>query len=292
MTAASFLGLDRDNPPLYVDDAGQALLRDLKAVIRRQSEAHPRSQQKVLGPSEIGHPCARKLAASMLELERINPDSDPLPSWMGTAGHSRFEEAIEAENNRIIDEHADYVADHGEIGAPRCTVLGELTNDNDPMAIGRWFAERRVTIRPGLAGTCDLFDTWTNTVIDLKFPGATAHTKYKKSGPSPEYRTQAHAYGKGYANEGFAVERVAIWFIPRGGMLSQSTIWTEPYDETIVTDCLAKLDNITVLLDDLQIEKNPALLQLVPVTPSNCKYCPFWTPNPGPSQPHGCKGDS
>ncbi|MGH3956447.1 MAG: hypothetical protein ACRDTI_20675 [Mycobacterium sp.] len=284
MTAAAFLGLDRDNPPPYVDDAGQALLRDLKSVIRRQSEAHPRSQQKVLGPSEIGHPCARKLAASMLELERINPDSDPLPSWMGTAGHSRFEEAIEAENRRMIDAFFARDLDAPVGTAPRCTF-------REGKPVGRWFAERRVTIRPGLAGTCDLFDTWTNTVIDLKFPGATAHTKYKKSGPSPEYRTQAHAYGKGYANEGFPVERVAIWFIPRGGMLSQSMIWTEPYDEKIVSGCLTKLDNITVLLDDLQIEKNPALLQLVPTTPSNCRYCPFWTPNPGPSQPHGCKGD-
>jgi hypothetical protein len=258
---ADFLGTSDDAP----EDAKPStpspddnLLQDLKSLIHQQSDAHPRSQQKTLGPSEIGTPCARRLAASLLQFDQINPDGDPLPSWLGTAGHARLEDAVALDNERTP---------------------------------GRWLSERRVTVREGLSGTCDLYDTRTNTVIDFKFVGTTKAADYRKNGPSPEYKVQAHCYGRGYRNEGFPVERVGIWFLPRAGFLSRSWIWTEEYSDQVVDDVLAKLDNIMVLINDLQIEDNPSLLAVVPKTPHGCMYCPWFVPRPDAAErPQACTG--
>lgn len=281
-TAADFFGVD-DAPPAELiaqadDQAAKAdLLADLKGVFRRDWDNHPRSQQKRLGPSEVGHPCPRKLAAGLLQLERINPEGDPLPAWLGTAGHTKLEGAVIADNERIIAEH---MADSSK----RCTF-------RDGQPVGRWYTERRVTIREDLSGTCDLYDTWSKTVIDFKFPGASRAKHYDKHGPSPEYRKQAHLYGRGYRNEGFDVERVGIWFIPRASFLSKSFVWSEPYDDTVADEILQKLDSIMVLLADLDIENHLELLSVLPKVAHECDYCPFFTPRADPlMRPHACQG--
>jgi len=292
--ATSFLGLDEDTGPDVTAPRRQndaELLADLKGVFRRDWDNHPRSRQRAIGPSEVGHPCARRMAAKLLEFDRINPEGDPLPAWLGTAGHAKFEHSVHTDNERIINERAADEAENGAHATARCTFLGDLTGDGDPMAVGRWFTERRVTIRPSLSGTCDLYDTWTNTVIDLKFPGATRARYYQVNGPSPEYRVQAHCYGRGYRNEGFPVDRVAIWFIPRGGYLAKSFVWSETYDDQVVDDTLAKIDNVILLLDELRIEEFPALLSVVPKTVHDCQFCPFFTPRPDPlGRPQACTG--
>lgn len=275
MSSASAAFLDVDNEPETSFE--EQLLGDLKDVLRQQYHNTPRHLQRRIGPSEIGHPCTRQLAGKLLQLDPINLDGDPLPSWLGTAGHSRFELAVELDNDTIIDKRATYEADHGDIGAPRCTFLGEFTGDRDPMALGRWLSERRVTVRDGLTGTADLYDTWTNTVVDLKFPGKTTFDHYRKNGPSPEYRVQGHAYGRGYRNEGFPVERIAIWFLPRSGRLVDSFVWSEAYNDAIVDAILARLDNITLALDALDIDEHPERLNLLPKKPHDCLFCPFYS---------------
>lgn len=253
-TAQTFLFDDGQPAPRILKR--NPLLEDLKNVLKAHADNKPRSQQRRLGPSEVGHPCARKLAGGMLQLDRINPEGDPLPAWIGTAAHAEFENAIE---------------------------LG-----NDP----RWLSERRVTVRPGLEGTCDLYDKRTRTVVDLKFPGATKMTDYRRHGPSPEYRAQAHLYGRGYINEGYPVDNVAIWFIPRAGMLSTSFLWSEPYSDSVVDETLAKLDNIILLLDEFQAEANPERLAWFPRTPHNCQYCPFFTVEARHPNPAACRGNA
>ncbi|UVD41017.1 Cas4 family endonuclease [Mycobacterium phage Nanz197] len=288
---AAFFGLtddapERDRPPTDEQQFNADLLADLKGVFKRAWAQHGRSLQRALGPSEIGHPCPRRLASAMLELPRINPEGDPLPAWLGTAGHTKFEDAVNLDNERIIDQ---WLKDRQQ----RCTVLRGVAGGDDPQYVGRWFTERRVTVRGGLSGTCDLYDTWTDTVIDLKFPGASRFAEYKKFGPvdkAPEYRVQAHAYGRGYQNEGFPVKRVAIWFIPRGGTLAASFVWSEPYNNGIIDGALVNLDNILVALDELQVDKYPERIALVPKVPSNCMFCPFFSPSAGRPEPHACTG--
>lgn len=249
------------------------LLDDLKGVFKRDWNNHPRSLQKHMGPSEVGHPCARKLAARMIGLKAINPDGDPLPAWLGTAGHSKFEQAVLADNERIIKAHK---AD----SSMRCTY-------HEGVPIGRWFPERKVDVTDTLRGTCDLYDTWTDTVVDLKFPGASRMTYYTKNGPSPEYRIQSHLYGRGYRNEGFNVQRVAIWFLPRGGYLSKSFVWSEDYSDSVVDEVLTRLDQVAVLVNDLDLARNPDRLSLIPTTPHDCNFCEFWSTTS--DEPHACK---
>lgn len=279
--SVDFLALDDEGEHLTAPrDPSVVLCDELKGVLRRKWKLHPRSQQKAIGPSEVGHPCPRRLASTLLQFPRINPEFDPLPAWLGTAGHAKFEEAVEYDNAQIIE-------------AAKRNAFGE----NNPKAthvegqeVGRWLSERRVTIRSDLAGTCDLFDTWTGTVIDLKFPGESRMRKYKKEGPSPEYRIQAHAYGRGYRNEGFEVNRVGIWFIPRGGMLASSFVWSEPYDDSIVDAMLDKLDNLTIALDELQVEQNPERLAHIPKVAHDCVFCPFHTTRRDDERAYACTG--
>lgn len=295
-SSSTFLGLSEDSrpedrPPTDDQRANAELLSDLKGVFKRQWGQHARSKQKALGPSEIGVACPRRIAGALMDLPRINPEGDPLPAWLGTAGHAKFEDAVEFDNTSLIDQ---WVKDSEQ----RCTVL-RAVEGGEPQYVGRWFSERRVTVSGDLAGTCDLYDTWTDTVIDLKFPGATKFQAYRKANAAgtlgveaPEYRTQAHSYGRGYRNAGFDVKRVAIWFIPRGGQLSSSFVWAEPYSDAVVDEALARLRAITMAAADLQLDEHPERLQLVPKVAGSCLFCPFYTPRAGHEQPHACTGNA
>ncbi|OZE88059.1 hypothetical protein CH304_00370 [Rhodococcus sp. 15-649-1-2] len=226
------------------------LLDDLKTMIVDASNNIERHLQVELGPSDVGHPCARKLALGLMREPRTNPEGDPLPSIVGTAAHTWMEAAA-----RRTD---------------------------------RFLPERRVTIREGLSGTCDIYDLDTDTVIDWKFPGVTRMKTYKKHGPSAVYRAQAHLYGQGYINDGYPVKNVAICFLPRGGQLAGAHLWREPYNQALVDETLARIDNTTLLLTDLDVEQHPERYQLIPATPDDCEYCPFWSPNP--TSPTQCSG--
>lgn len=271
-TSQAFLFGNDDAP----DDTGDELLGDLKSLIRNHDASRPRSQQKTLGPSEVGHPCIRKLAQGLMQVDRINPTGDVLPSYVGTAVHAQLEQAVALDNGRIIAEHLLDTTS-------RCTWL-------DGKPIGRWISERRVTIRPDLAGSCDLFDTWNNTVLDLKVPGVSKMTEYRKRGPSEVYRRQAHLYGRGYRNAGFTVAHVGIWFLPRAGQLATSHLWTEPYDNALVDETLARIDNALVLINDFEVEQHPDRWAWFPKTPDSCQFCPWWTANQSHPNPAACTG--
>jgi hypothetical protein len=254
-----------DTQETFLDfSVGDLLIEDLKAVLRQHHSSHPRHQQVTLGPSQIGHPCPRHLISALLDLEPVNPQFDPLPSYIGVASHRALEDALALDNSRRV-----------EAGEPE-----------------RWISEHRVEIAIGLAGTCDLFDTQTNTVIDFKFPGTTAMTKYRKNGPSGTYRTQAHLYGKGYANEGKQVDHVGIWFLPRAGTLAGSHLWIEDYSETIAAQAISRFDSMILLADELQIEHNIANLNLIPRVNTDCAFCPWYAKDAeGHSNPAACNGE-
>lgn len=243
------------------------LLTDLKQMVRNHANSHPRHNQKALGPSEVGHPCSRNIIARMLGFESINPQFDPLASYIGVASHAAMEDAARLDNERLAAEGKE----------------------------GRWLPERKVHVRDGLSGTCDLYDTQTDTVVDYKFPGTSRMTLYRKQikagkPPSVIYRVQAHMYGRGYKREGFDVKRVGIWFLPRAGMLASSVLWTEPYDDELVERELTRLDNLVILADELDLENNPQRLDIIPKTPYECQFCPFFTVTSGHADAHACQG--
>jgi hypothetical protein len=250
-------------------EPGSQLHNELKNLIHQHADAHPRSAQAALGPSEVGHPCLRKLVQGLIfgsgqtmSGDIINPPGDPLPAYIGVAGHSKIEEAVHLDN------------------------LMRQSRGQQP----RWISERKVTVRHDLSGTCDLYDLDTDTVIDVKFPGTTAMTRYKKEGPSPEYRVQAHLYGAGYRNEGYNVTTVGIWFLPRAGQLASSYLWTEPYNHAVVDDVLTRIDLAHSMVEHLALGAEPQRLNLLPKTPHNCGFCPYFTPVPH-TDPTACPGE-
>jgi hypothetical protein len=245
----------------YDDDP---LMDELKDLIRNHSHAHPRHAQVHLGPSQVGHPCARNVITGLLAGQsevsrRVNAQFDVLPSYIGVAAHKAMEEACELDNVRLGRE--------------------------------RWISERKVHVRQDLSGTCDLYDRDTYTVIDFKFPGTTQMSEYRKHGPTPLYKAQAHLYGAGYINAGYPVERVGIWMVPRSGLLSTSLLWLRPYRQDVVDEVCTKLDRMIIVMDELDLEHHPERLALVPITPHECSWCPYYTVIPS-TNPFACEGDT
>lgn len=261
--AVMSFGQPTAQPPEHGDDQ---LAGSLREVILAAAAAHPRSQQTALGPSEAGVECPRRLAYRMLDwpLPPGTPPSiggDPWPATVGTAIHTWLAGAF----------------------------------GRDPS--GRWLVEQHLTIAPPLVpgGSCDLYDTLTDTVIDHKAVGTESMRTYKASGPRRQYKVQAHLYGLGWELAGRTPRRVALAFYPRGGLLAGLWVWSEPYDRQFALDALTRLTAIRQLVFAVdaggQLEHNPARWALIPAEPSHsCAWCPWYRPGSA-DLASGCPGD-
>lgn len=224
-------------------------------MVRVKAAAHPRHLQVELGPSEVGTPCARKLAYSMMNEPRCNPEWDPLPSIIGIATHGWLQEAAEYANQQ----------------------LGRT----------RWLTETRVDVAPDLSGSCDLFDTDTGTVIDHKILGVTSYMAKIKD-PGITYRNQVQLYGRGFQRLGYEVNTVAIAIFPRCGTLTKMHLWQQPYDDAAVDGVLARRDAVIGLINEFRVEIDPARYKWIPITQDSCLFCPYFSPNP--RSPIQCDG--
>ena len=233
------------------------LRSDLMDMIRQRDYATPRHRQVELGPSDVSHPCMRKLAYGMTQAVTCNPSFDPLPSIIGIAVHSWLESAA---------RHA-----------------------NEALGRERWMVETRVEVTPGLSGSCDLYDHDTATVIDWKVVGTPRLRKYRKD-PGPAYKTQVYLYGRGFENMGLPVKRVAIAFVPRGATLQSLHVWSADYDPQIADWALQRREQAMALLDDLQVENNPERYHWIPATQYDCMYCSYFAQSPDDSGLQ-CGGD-
>lgn len=235
------------------------LATELQAIIRGAADNAPRSLQRNIGPSEAGHPCSRRIAYRLLDMPKVNTSGDPLASIIGTATHAWLADAFTRAN----------------VGLP----------------ITRWLVEQRVSPSPTLHGSADLFDAWNGDVIDWKVVGATSLNKYKKDGPSPQYRAQAHLYGLGFANLGFTVNKVTLAFLPRGGFLSGMHLWSESYRPDLAHAALNRLADILDLTAQLDPETNPERWEMIPAAPDHgCTWCPMLRHATGPANAAGCSG--
>lgn len=240
----------------FDSNPSEELHEEIRNMIRAGAAAHPRHLQTRLGPSEIGHPCDRRMAYGILEVPKVRKSVDMLPSIMGVGGHNEMQ---------VYAERA-----------------------NEQLGRKRWWTETRVEITPWLSGSCDLYDADTATVVDYKFPGASKMTEYRRSGPSGQYRTQVHAYGTGFVNLGMPVETVAIMFIPRAGFLTGSHFWSEPYDPDITKAAIEHHDRVVGLIADLEVEANPDRFTWIERSGPNCMYCNWFRPKP--ASPYECGG--
>jgi hypothetical protein len=229
---------------------------DLLAMIRSRDDATPRHMQVELGPSDVAHPCMRRLAYGLMAQPVVNPSFDPLPSIIGTAVHTWLDSAARHANKQ----------------------LGRI----------RWMTETKVQVAPGLSGHCDLYDTDTDTVVDWKVVGTPRLRTYRRD-PGPAYKTQVYLYGRGFENAGLPVKQVAIAFVPRGATLHSLHVWKADYDPKIADWALGRRNQVIALLDEFQVDEHPERYQWIPVTPYDCRFCPWYATDPqGPLQ---CKGD-
>jgi hypothetical protein len=235
----------------------QALKDTITNVIRKKSASSPRSKVVNIGPSEIGDPCLRKLAYKMVQVAKVNDYSDPWPSVSGTAIHAWLAEAFEADNS-----------------------------DAD------WLVEHRVEVRKGLAGTLDLFQRSSGTVIDHKCVGATSLKARKADGPTEQQVVQLNIYGYGLELQGHEVNKIALAFYPLGGMLTGMHTWIGDYDKDVAISAMLRLDSTVELLAMLDPEEHPERWELVPASTSRgCTYCPWFMPG-ATDLSTGCPGGS
>ena len=199
---------------------------ELREHIEHTMTWHPRSQQKQIGPSELGTVCVRALA------HKLNGDDEPprspaLKPQVGTWCHDGLERTMRDANKRYGTE--------------------------------RYLLERRVDVGEvngsPVTGSCDLYDVLTGTVVDWKWLGKPSLDQMRRKGAKPVYRVQAHLYGRGYVRAGYPVHNVMIVGLPRDGELAQCTTWHEPYNEQITIDALARATAIAQLVDALGIEQ-------------------------------------
>lgn len=235
------------------------------AAIRHKITHHPRSQQKRIGPSEIGNPCDRRLGYKLLgqpEVER----GDAWKPTVGTAVHTWIEAALDDDDTRLQNDHDWQLPDEAL----------------------SWLTEQRVTVGYLLDGTpitgsFDAYHRPSHTIIDHKIVGVASLRDKKANGPGRQYRTQAHLYGAGLVMAGTPVDHVAINFLPQNGNLTDGWWWEEPFDMAIAAAAIVRLRTIETHL------RTTGRVDGLPAVEAWCTFCPFYTPGSTDLQA-GCPG--
>jgi hypothetical protein len=243
-------------PPVHAPYAGgdpTEALGDLRQIIEHAITHQPRSQQRTIGPSEIGTPCDHCLAAKLAGWARTD-DGVPWLPYIGTAVHAQLEEALLQHENARNAVHTT--------GA-------------------RYLTEARVMVGHiggrEIWGSTDLVDLTVGMTVDWKCVGASTLRK-AKAGPSQTYRVQAHLYARGWNLAGHRVDHVAIAYLPRNDMggLNAAVWWHEPYDEQVAIDALDRANRIhanLTALDALGTEARDRWVTALPRA-EGCFDCP------------------
>jgi hypothetical protein len=237
--------------------SGVTFKDELVAMLAHHSANQPRSQQRRLGPSEVGQPCTRKLAYGLTLAPRCNDHAgDPLPSMVGTGAHAQMEDVL-----------AGYNEWHGQ----------------------RFLIESRVEPTPGFTGTMDAYDLRDHAVIDWKFPGTTKMSTVRRDQhPGILYEVQAHLYGLGALRAGLTPRIVRIAFIPRAGFSTNTYVWEVPWNPEIAMAAINRMTSTIAMAADLQVDRHPDRYAVFPATPFQCDYCPWH--HLKPAGPYECAG--
>lgn len=238
-----------------------ARLKEMFYAYNNRRSSDNRSAQSTLGPSEIGTPCDRRLAMSLLQIPPVNPGGDGWASFVGTAIHAALADMFLWANG----------------------------------GSGRYEVEMPLRFPSTLVpkGTGDLLDRTMLMFMDHKCQGSWSRNKLKTQGPGDTYRIQVHTYAWGATMRGEKVEHVAIISWPReASNLDDLYVWTEPYNPSLAHDAMARVDGLAKEIEVLR-DKGYTSVQAAATfdtaDPYECKYCPFHLPNARHLQ-HGCNG--
>jgi hypothetical protein len=192
------------------------IANELIKAITTTSKGSSRSQQKKVGPSEIGG-CRKKVWLKLQGVEQVNTDTLRLASIMGTAIHTYIQEAFERQdpfNERYILE-------------------GEFESGD-------------------LMGHVDMYDIEKKEIVDWKTTKKTNLTYF----PSKQQRWQVQVYGWLVSQNGKPVENVTLVAIPRDGDERDIVYHTEPYDEAIALEALKWLSEVKEMTEAPAPEKD------------------------------------
>jgi hypothetical protein len=255
--------------PMSADGAELAArLKEMFYAYDNRRSADNRSAQATMGPSEMGTPCDRRLALSLMRMPPVNPGGDGWAAFVGTCIHVGLAEML-------------MWADAGT---------------------GRFAVEQRLEFPSDIVpkGTADAIDRTLFMLDDHKCQGRWSRNKLKTSGPSPTYRTQLHVYAHGARLRGEKIEKVALISWPRDeATLDDLYVHVEDYNPQIAKDAFERVDRIAARVEELETERAQwAGLDLLEHKARNsaefsvaddCRFCPFYLPN-ARSITDGCNG--
>lgn len=241
-------------------------LREIFYSYSNRNTSDNRSAQKTLGPSEIGTPCDRRLAMSLMGIEPSNPGGDGWAAFVGTCTHDGLDKMFQWASANT----------------------------------GRFVTEMRLQFPSEFVpkGTADLLDRVFMVLIDHKIMGEYSLKKLREQGPPDHYRIQAHTYALGAVLAGEKVKDVAIVGWPRAGSsLDQMFVWTEPFDRKLAEEAIRRVENIARQANRYRDEPRPnglpqySKLEVAATFPvgDDCRFCPFFLKG-DKSMERGCPG--
>ena len=238
-----------------ISTPGQQLGQQLRELIVQAGTWSPRSKQVVIGPSEMGHECTRRLAYKLLDWDK--PNDSGSSSWAAQVG---------------ISIH-NYLAQCFE-------------------KIEGYEVEQRVNIRGNLSGTVDLYDSVRGIVLDWKTVGFNQLKERRSDGATHQQKVQIQLYGYGKAQAGATVNKVGLVYLPTSGALDDLHVELFDYDESVALKALSRIDDLYTLLSTVDVEANPLMWDVIPAQASRlCNWCPYFMPYSKDSS-KGCAGDT
>lgn len=249
--------------PLTAPIGDHPFKREIIKFIREYDKSRPRSQQKHLGPSEIGAPCTRQLAMKLAGVEPCNETADPWFPIIGTAVHAWLATALDWYQYNRLGCTPD---------APRFIIEQRVHADSE----GGY----------STSGSTDVYDTLHDRVVDWKIVGKNTMNKVEKGQTpeekaGPQYHVQGMTYGKGWAQRGFQVKSVMIAFLPRSNFLHKMKLVEMPFRPEVADAAQLRL----AAIDEARKLVEPHLMPA-----GGCTiWCPFYRPGV-PLGPHSCPG--
>lgn len=246
--------------PLPMDQMSAQLVASMKEIFYAYSNRLDRSIQETLGPSEIGTPCDRRLAMSIMQVPPVNPGGDNWASFVGTCVH---------------------------------TGLADMLTWADANQ-GRWAVETRLEYPNVLVprGTADAYDRVAMMVDDHKLMGRWSLDKLRLEGIKPLYLVQLMVYAYGLKLKGEKVKYVALVAWPREqATLKDLTAVVLPYDATVADQAFARVDHIAEVIQQRRQDTNLTPFRIARgfEVQDDCTYCPFFAKGDSEME-RGCNG--
>lgn len=229
---------------------------EYKQIIENNIINRPRAKQREIGASELGTDCLRCLAKRLLGYER-GQSAAWLPE-IGTAVHAELEKTFrnaDPDEKRFFTERDLYI---GHLSMP----------DGSKMRVG---------------GHADLYDRELCTVVDWKIVGEYTRKKVQIKGISQQYKVQINLYAAALQNEGEAVTRCAVYFLPRdAATLDAAQVYEARPDRDIA---VWSFERAQTMLDCFALVKNEhgeqTLNDWIECLPkADCFQCSAYAPRP------------